>query len=350
MKPKMAISRGDLNPGPALWRVITLWTVLLACTGLLVVSCSWDPQRDNPYDPGSNVTGLDTSKGLLQVTIKKMNKEPLEGARLIMDENGLETLSDADGVAELPAPTGMVHFEVDKEGYSNRFDSLVVTFGDTAKEDITLKGLPVIDSLRIFAGLEHLSLGGVNHTLFITAYTDHPDNPGAIERVTSRDPVNQTVVNMQDLGNGIYNDSLDFGIGGEAELVERLGVPFTVTVYDTSGDSAVAEGSLLQFFQYDIYRDVDPFTFSDTVRPIFYWPLAEVNFTPLRYRLFLFRQQGFSLLTDTLVSVAPDTMSGDSLSVELDHTLENGNYYWQLTLYDALENWVRSPVKEVVIF
>ncbi len=322
---------------------------------ILFMGCTWSPERDNPADPGSENF---RNEGLIRIQVKANNGAPLPDASVFLDSADIGVRTDNLGEAEIRANLGLNHVSVDVDGYVPAVESVEVLYGERSNIVFNLDGLPSIDSIRIYTGLEHRTDTTFDHYFIIDAYVSHPDN--AVERVTYHDPVGDVEdidTLLLETDDGLYTVLQDFGTtpdDGELRVLSRLGKIFVVTATDDAGE--IAQDSIIfeQYFRYDGLRDDfggDAPILIETQDLILSWDPASVDFIPLQYRSVLKDEDNIEVISDTTFYVVPDTLTTEQIELYLPHPISVGdNFNWRLMLYDMNGNWVRTPNKPVVIF
>ncbi len=316
----------------------------------LLLSCSWDPDRNNPADPGSD---LYRGQGSARLQVKTYGNEPISSATIYIVENSTIAMTNDLGEAIVQALVGWIHYRIEKTGYLTVADSIYIYFGVQVQKQVYLDGLPQIDSMKVVAGYDEFDPNGhpddFNYLYEVTAWVNDPDGIYDLTEISYYDSILNETKDLERVEDGYYSHSLNFGYDNNArnQLLERLGQYIEVTIKDGRGGVATKSGVLANYQRYNHLREdmhlIHPE--SDYQTPTFELTLASVSFRPLRYRLALVHQNSGSIVLDSLLSYLnyPD-QALVRISTNVVLTL-NTPYWWTMTLIDPNGNWVKSRLQ-----
>lgn len=321
--------------------------ILNSITGLFV-SCSWDPQRNNPADPGSPNY---RNTGHLTLEVRDSHQAALADVTVYCRENGATDITDQSGIALLEVPIGLVHLDFQKPEFETFLDSLIIQYGSNSEKSVQLNALPVIDSIRIVSGFDEFQPnsrpGDFNRIYEVSAWVHDLDGNETITSVSYYDSVSSERISLNEETDGVYIGQKNFGdnaITSEAEFLSRLNRRIVVTAVDNNDGQFTVEGSLNGYLRYTtLLTEMHLPNESGYTTPSFWFDNPNVGFRPVSIRMQIVHEITEEVEYDTLFFA---DYSNDSTWIDTEAQLETGNsYYWYHWLIDPTGDWVRTRLR-----
>ncbi|MBD3166763.1 hypothetical protein GF324_09205 [bacterium] len=326
-------------------------TALLLGVAVLALGtgCMWEPDRDNPADPGSDRW---YAEGGLSVHVRTYTGEVLPGARVTLPATGMIDTTDQLGWSHFAVPieslSDTVRMRAMLDGYTSKDTTTVVQYGDETSVIIDLNAVPVIDSVRIVSGYEDVSASDPYvYRLIVRAWVRDPAGE-QIDRVVFRDYDGSEPVMTSQNGSNLYTYSLALDtLGSDSLIALRVGRPMAVYAFDRKGAADTLTATLNSFLRYDHLEEDMSILFSpiDPDDPVFYWSFPDdefIEFRPIRYKFELYNEE--TPVVDSLMLV-----DENRIELDLNEPLQGVDHQWRLTLYDPHGSYSRSPFLQVQV-
>jgi Carboxypeptidase regulatory-like domain len=319
------------------------WRPLLLFLSGIILGCLSDAPHDNPLDPAS--PHFDPT-GQINGTVVHLNAPtaPIPSALITVDSTGTSVLSNAAGQFSIPSvPSRTVSLIVSKQGYLIDTIQINVVAGQTYNVESSLDALPQISNASVITRKIDQWWPGPVYNAFISA--------------TITDPDGQT-----DLTDSVYChvDTLAFPMaysptGQTWELTitsdqlpsENLqwlvGKPFVIDAFDKSE----GEGSSVDFYVSRIIESeatpTSPAPPADTVEDTlqFEWDPpspSDILFT----HTYVINVVQVVADVQTLIWSSSTISSEPPFSYIYPGTLQQGNYFWTITIVDEYGNSSQS--------
>ncbi len=304
----------------------------------LFSACNWDPDRDNPSDPGS---GYWSSTLPVEVEVKRFPpiSEAIPGAEFVVESDNIYAVSDEDGLISLNASVGWLHYHVQCEGFGTVIDSYEVKIGGENFIEIMMNGLPRIDSVSVTSGMFNIDTDTRDFSYTIKAYVDDSDGINNINVVRYTDSFGRIdTLNLHNITTREFRDSLYWQLYTASDsLRRRVGETIEVKVFDDYGDSAVAYGTYYEFFYYpELALDLGDAQDIEINRKEkeFTWELSDVDFSPIHYN-FIIQQN------DGTIIYGPVHLVGETVHVaDVEWTPSETTFEWVMYMYHPTGSWV----------
>lgn len=314
--------------------------ILLLLTALIFVmvwaGCGWDPDRDNPADPGSYNW---ENRSSVQLHIENMGNDPLQGVRIFADDGNefLDSIAGhtgTDGLATMSLPLGDITLRCELDGYAPVLHTVNVKYTDNSLVTIKMNGYPTFDSTSFTTQMQFLSNNYYTFSYLVHCGVEDPDGTG-IDSVLFYEPDDIIRVLEYSASAETWSYASPQSEFLDVTLRNWVGQYFRIVAYDENGDSSVTTTQFKSFFFYDeLESDIPPGQIVFAENPIINWDEANVQFSPLHYVFRLYA--GGSLL------IGPVDV-GSETDIQLDTPLTPQTlYFWRLELIDPHGNWVRT--------
>ncbi|MBZ0263475.1 hypothetical protein K8I28_02290 [bacterium] len=336
-------------------------TVLLILTilSLFIQGCMDEPPHDNPVDPESDSY---TGRGILKVTVSKNSGARLEEAIVSIEETGQLAKSNIFGEVSVEVPSfEWIHFSVQKEGYSTSQDSAYVLYSSPEVKNITLNGIPTIDSVKIVSGMDLETPSGPYYFNIYEVYAFVQDHDGLSDvTVSYHDSLGMGRRVLRRVSGNMFKDSLNFGISeisGIDDLWQRIGQEISISASDSVDTSETYHAKLDHFFRYsNLDLDMEGRASLDNDSRLLWTRIPSVTFSPITYRWALvyptdesivFMDTTITYMEDdyTIVSDPPSEYTVCAATYEGQIPTPGTSINWYLTLYDPHGSWIRARLQ-----
>lgn len=315
---------------------------------LLLISCSQDAPRDNPFDPDNalyhyagDLTGTITSRYIPYA--------PMDSVSVTLFPDLLLSYTDAAGIFGFRdlAP-GEYRIQLEKHGYQSVIDTIMITEGKRQTVLYRMNGQPQIDSVTLVTRhiahwwpIEH------EYILWVSVLAGDGDGVEDIDSVFLSLPDENFMRGLAPAGEaGTFEITLFDSDFLPLLFAELPGKAIQFTARDRN--AAVSEAYTTQISRI---ITLTPETLSPgsqeviTSRPLFRWSSIEVGYT-ISYYIAVFRLNESGIPQFVLGS---DVLDNATLEWQPDTDLAPALYYWTVTVTDRFGNTSSSKEATFIV-
>lgn len=299
--------------------------------------------RDNPLDPSNPNSKIGVLSGSVQT--QSVPRKALADVLISFEKNiiGKTGANGSYSVEYLSLNNGWLYFE--KTGYIKDSVYLDWAGAKSDKIDAFLNEIPHLDSLSIYSVvLSRFNLPAVS-TIVCNAYVNDADKDiDSVFLYSSKFNFRKNLV--YDANSKNYQQQF-FASDLNVDNTEAVtGIDFQILVKDLAGNIFQAgKGSIKRFINSPI-PPIAPNNPVDTVSSMPELTWGEIN---AGFPWTQLVQVYSSDLGNPVLLWERSNIPTDSLSVEVDKTLEPGNYYWVIWCIDNFSDRIRSNPASFVV-
>lgn len=302
---------------------------------ILLVGCTADAPRDNPFDPNAEI--YKHAVALEGTVIRKAPPyQGIPGAEVrLLNGPGEYQLTDSQGrfrFERLPADTAQL--QVNKAGYGEVVRGVPLPARDV---EIALNGRPQIDSLRIYT--THRSYWWPveeEYMLTIEAWSSDADGIGDLDSIWFVVPADSMIVGSSapfTAGEPVSVELYDWQLSGPVtDLVGRM-----FTCYARDVDSLIsspAEVSISRFIEGTPVPMAPVGDEQTGPRPTLRWDYFNASYT-FYYTIDVYR---ITAGNTAVHMFGKQEIPRSRTEITLSDSLLPGSYYWTLGVEDRFEN------------
>ncbi len=337
---------------------------------LFVCGCDWDPERNNPLDPGSPKYRSERV-GSLHVRVMRLNQVySIANAEVeILSDPALSKQTDPDGWVYFSAiPEGIITVrasaDMDRDTiYASSTRQVDVSLFDTTEALFYLDALPIFNSAVAHSVTIEADTGqfpNLNYWVHLKARVEDPDGPHdltavewAWENTISEPPLLLSGEMLYQRDSSFFDTLIPGDAFGNIDL--SLDWPFTLQAID--GQGHVTQSDPVRVIR--IIHDAPGFTESYKVKqtllsnPELFWSFSYLNSFVSReqfnFVLKIFQTgAGSRMVYDTLIAPRVDSPVNGRHIVEVDLSTSEYEYEWWVWAIDLHGNSCRSVTARII--
>ncbi len=323
-----------------------------------VNGCEWNPERDNPADPGSD---LFENTGIVTVSTVDYQGSPVNNAVVRVSANSNGWVTNDDGEVDIVLDAGQYILFAEKEGYTADPDTISISAMNSISESITLHAVPVIDSVKVVFCRSYSALNvvyvDVNQILVSVWVQDEDETEGQLD-AKFLDPISNQQYVMSYVNENLYQGLIDFGQNGYSDIAARVNRPFVVTVADADDHEATKSEVMYQVFQYNgLYAAFvlggGPIGVKADSVELLWDAMTGFTFWPTFCYVEIFDEDSQNYNEDSDLFLDTLFYNNDATNVYFEgldlSEYSNEVFSWRLSLMDAYGNIYRSAARDVAI-
>lgn len=301
---------------------------------LMLLGCSRDAPRNNPFDPKSDVYDYAASvRGTVHRKIPPYSGIPDVKVRML---NGThETLTNDDGEYVLEhLPKGSVTLSVSKAGYGTE---QIITATNSNPEDIYLNARPTIDSVRVITThRSHWWPVEDEYTITINAHIDDPDGVGDLDSVWFQFQIQHIDIPVSGAlpaDGEVQAELFDWQL--DDPVTNLIGDPLNCFARDV--DALVSKPVEMYITRFIEPTPVPLSPVDNTEvssKPTLRWDYFDASFT-FFYSVDVFR---ITSGNTSVLMYSRDAIPQSTAEHTVSDSLPPGSYYWTLGVTDILGN------------
>lgn len=329
-----------------------IWVVLIPFYFGAIVSCQWDPQRDNPLH-----TGLAQPQGKLATQVRRLSGAPIAQAVVTIPQLGRFRTTNNDGWAvfeDLPHETLLVtasYTSPEGVAYASEDSQIVVTPFGSDTLVFSLDALPIfrrsqVNSVTIAEG-DNEQTATITYRLSLTTAVDDPDGPQDLRKVQWNLYSNSQTDSILQRGDMSFrpdsalwwSDVPDSVLPG-GRLDRVLTLPFLFRAEDLAGHGSLSRPAFLARVIHEVPKNL---SLSVTGRnPTFDWDFIwDAVFRDTADFIYILRVWN-NLRTRVIYEklLTPSRFYTNRHTAQI--SFEAGRYYWEVWTVDIFGNRARS--------
>jgi hypothetical protein len=306
---------------------------------LLIYSCSFDAERENPFDPDSPHYSPGAS---VKGAVTRMNSStPIYEVSISIEPGSIEVASASDGSYQITGlEAGSYMFTLEHQQYALHTETIYIGPAQAVTKNFSLNAHPMFDSVSITSQrIQENAIQDHFYRLKIFCAVTDPDGQADLGDFayalwsSGEEPLEKQAGTTQ------YSTELDSTHFPEFEVENMLGVTFTARVTDAQGDTVYSSPFQVPRIIDNNVNCLSPIGTTSDRNPTFAWYVMPfIQFEGYSFRLKVYRRAEEQLRYETVLS---DSSNIINYRVE-DDTLEVGDYYWHVQVEDIYGDYSRS--------
>jgi len=318
------------------FRFLILFIVFIG--EILLLGCTQNAPRDNPFDPNSDVYQYaETIRGTIHRKIQPY--APIQEALIETSDRRYSATSGADGSFEInKLPNDSVTLHISKEEFGDQ--QITLTAG-SEPVDLYLNAKPKVDSVKLSTNHQsHWWPVEDEYTVTIDAWISDADGLGDMDSVVfwfEESAIQLDVEQPFPADGHIQTEFHDWQL--QSAITNLIGKP----LHGYSTDIDLLKSDSIQAY-ITRFIEASPIPLSPindsevTARPTLRWDYFDASFT-FFYHIEIFRITSGNTFTQVFTK---SEIPQNTTEYTVTDSLQNGSYYWTLGVIDALGNSTHS--------